>query len=70
MLVLAHVDTVFARSEPHEPRREGGRLVGPGVGDNAAAVVCAVQVVEQLAHERDLAGSRSPSPSARKVSAT
>ena len=30
LLVLAHVDTVFARSEPHEPRREGGRLVGPG----------------------------------------
>ena len=56
LLVLAHVDTVFARSEPHEPRREGGRLVGPGIGDNAAAVICAVQVVEQLAHERDLAG--------------
>ena len=30
--------------------------MGPGVGDNAAAVVCALQVVEQLAHDRDLDG--------------
>jgi tripeptide aminopeptidase len=56
VLVLAHVDTVFARDVPHEPRREGARLRGPGIGDNAAAVVCALQVVEELAHERDLAG--------------
>jgi tripeptide aminopeptidase len=56
VLVLAHVDTVFARSEPHEPRRAGDRLVGPGVGDNAAAVICAVHVVERLAGERDLTG--------------
>jgi tripeptide aminopeptidase len=56
LLVLAHVDTVFARGVPHEPRIVGDRLVGPGVGDNAAAVVCAVQVIEQLAHEHDLAG--------------
>jgi acetylornithine deacetylase/succinyl-diaminopimelate desuccinylase-like protein len=56
VLLLAHVDTVFARDVPHEPRLEGTRLVGPGVGDNAAAVVCAVQVVEQIAGERNPAG--------------
>ena len=47
MLLLAHVDTVFARDVPHEPRLEGDRLRGPGIGDNAAAVVCAVHVVER-----------------------
>jgi acetylornithine deacetylase/succinyl-diaminopimelate desuccinylase-like protein len=51
VLLLAHVDTVFARDVPHEPRIEGDRVRGPGIGDNAAAVVCAVQVVEQLARE-------------------
>ena len=56
LLLLAHVDTVFARHLPHEPRVEGDRLVGPGVGDNAAAVVCAVRVVEELAREHDLTG--------------
>jgi len=56
VLVLAHLDTVFARDVPHEPHIEGDRIIGPGIGDNAAAVICAVQVVEQLAHERDLSG--------------
>jgi acetylornithine deacetylase/succinyl-diaminopimelate desuccinylase-like protein len=56
LLVLAHVDTVFARDLPHEPQIVGERAIGPGIGDNAAAVVCAVQVIEQLAHEHDLSG--------------
>jgi acetylornithine deacetylase/succinyl-diaminopimelate desuccinylase-like protein len=56
VLVLAHVDTVFARELPHEPVRDGGRVLGPGVGDNAAAVVCAVRVVEQMAGERGVEG--------------
>ena len=51
VLLLAHVDTVFARDVPHAPSVEGDRVRGPGIGDNAAAVVCAVQVVEQLARE-------------------
>ena len=38
VLLLAHVDTVFARELAHEPLIEGARLRGPGVGDNAAAV--------------------------------
>jgi tripeptide aminopeptidase len=56
VLLLAHVDTVFSRDVPHDPRQEGNRLRGPGIGDNAAAVVCAVQVVERLARERGAAG--------------
>ena len=70
-LLLAHVDTVFARDVPHEPQLEGERLRGPGIGDNAAAVVCAVHVVVELAREQGAArASRSRSPSARRASAT
>ena len=54
--LLAHVDTVFGRELQHEPVLEGARVRGPGVGDNAAAVVCAVRVVEEMAHERSLEG--------------
>jgi acetylornithine deacetylase/succinyl-diaminopimelate desuccinylase-like protein len=33
--VLAHLDTVFAANVPLAVRRDGVRLVGPGIGDNA-----------------------------------
>jgi tripeptide aminopeptidase len=56
VLLLVHVDTVFARDLAHEPVHQGGRLRGPGVGDNAAAVVCALQVVEEMARERGTEG--------------
>jgi acetylornithine deacetylase/succinyl-diaminopimelate desuccinylase-like protein len=56
VLLLAHVDTVFPRELSHEPVLEGARLRGPGVGDNAAAVVCAIHVVEQMARERGTEG--------------
>jgi acetylornithine deacetylase/succinyl-diaminopimelate desuccinylase-like protein len=36
--VTAHVDTVFPAGTPVEVRREGGKLYGPGVSDNAAGV--------------------------------
>ena len=48
LLVLAHVDTVFADGVALEFRREGGELVGPGIGDNAAAVMAVVWTLEQL----------------------
>ncbi len=32
--VCAHLDTVFPHGTPLAVRREGGRLVGPGIGDN------------------------------------
>lgn len=38
LVVAAHLDTVFARSVRHGVRRDGDRLVGPGVGDDSVAV--------------------------------
>jgi len=48
LLIAAHVDTVFARDVTLDVRREGGRLVGPGVGDNAVAIATALHVTECL----------------------
>lgn len=48
LLVMAHVDTVFSDGTPLEISRDGGDLVGPGVGDNAAAVMAVVWAVEQM----------------------
>ena len=52
VLVMAHVDTVFPADTELRFRRENGYLVGPGIGDNAAAVVVAVDAVSSLL-ERD-----------------
>ncbi|MSO94550.1 MAG: M20/M25/M40 family metallo-hydrolase [Thermoleophilia bacterium] len=49
--LLAHVDTVFGADVPHVPHERDGWLHGPGIGDNAAAVIVAVDVVERLAPE-------------------
>ncbi len=49
--LLAHLDTVFPADVPHEVAERDGRLVGPGIGDNALAVATAVNVVEELAPE-------------------
>ncbi len=48
VLVAAHVDTVFAATTELRFERDGTDLVGPGVGDNAAAVAVAVEVVGDL----------------------
>ena len=37
--VTAHLDTVFAAGTPLNIRREGERLYGPGISDNAAGIV-------------------------------
>jgi acetylornithine deacetylase/succinyl-diaminopimelate desuccinylase-like protein len=58
VLVMAHVDTVFPMTTSLEIERRGGELVGPGVGDNAAAVIVAIAVVERLLDEcRPAAGA-------------
>jgi len=49
LALLAHVDTVFAADVPHDPTEHDGWLHGPGIGDNAAAVAVAVDVVERIA---------------------
>jgi acetylornithine deacetylase/succinyl-diaminopimelate desuccinylase-like protein len=55
VLVLAHVDTVFPADTPLEIRREGDLLVGPGIGDNAAAVVVVLEAVARLLERGTLA---------------
>jgi acetylornithine deacetylase/succinyl-diaminopimelate desuccinylase-like protein len=53
LVVAAHVDTVFPAGTELTVRREGDYLIGPGVGDNAAAVAVAVNVTEGLLAERE-----------------
>jgi tripeptide aminopeptidase len=48
LLLLAHVDTVFPADTPLTFTIEGGRLTGPGIGDNAAAVTVVLHVVSEL----------------------
>lgn len=48
LVVAAHVDTVFPAGTDLTVRSHGDDLVGPGIGDNAAAVAVAVNVVEGL----------------------
>jgi tripeptide aminopeptidase len=45
LLVTAHVDTVFPAATPLTVDQRDGWLVGPGVGDNAAAIAVVVSVV-------------------------
>lgn len=48
LLLMAHVDTVFAGVDPIEVVRSGDELIGPGVGDNATAVMCVIWTVAGL----------------------
>jgi tripeptide aminopeptidase len=49
LLVMAHVDTVFDAGTELRFERDGDALVGPGVGDNATAVMAVVWALEQTA---------------------
>ena len=55
LLLMAHVDTVFGPETDLVFTRDGDDLVGPGVGDNATAVMATVWVVERLAAAPGLA---------------
>ncbi len=48
VLVMAHVDTVFAADTPLVITRDGDDLVGPGIGDNATAVMALTWTLERL----------------------
>jgi acetylornithine deacetylase/succinyl-diaminopimelate desuccinylase-like protein len=39
LALTAHIDTVFPAGTPMKIRREGDRLLGPGISDNAAGIV-------------------------------
>jgi acetylornithine deacetylase/succinyl-diaminopimelate desuccinylase-like protein len=53
VVVMAHLDTVFRIETPVKVRREGGRLHGPGIGDNSMAVAGMLWLGDAL---RDLPG--------------
>lgn len=47
VLLCAHLDTVFGLEVTHSVVRHGGRLTGPGVGDNTVAV-CSLSALDAL----------------------
>ncbi len=49
VLLLAHVDTVFPAETALRFEERGGRIAGPGIGDNAAAVVTVLDVASRVA---------------------
>lgn len=52
LLVAAHLDTVFGAEVRHAPDLVGSRLVGPGVGDNGAALAAMIALPRLLARSR------------------
>jgi acetylornithine deacetylase/succinyl-diaminopimelate desuccinylase-like protein len=48
LLVMAHVDTVFDGIEDIDIRRDGHELIGPGIGDNATAVMAVTWALGRL----------------------
>ena len=48
VVVLAHLDTVFPRDVALRVRREGRRLVGPGIGDNGRGIAVMLALAEEI----------------------
>lgn len=48
VVICAHLDTVFDANISHHVARDGDRLVGPGIGDNARGVAGMLAIVEAL----------------------
>jgi acetylornithine deacetylase/succinyl-diaminopimelate desuccinylase-like protein len=48
LVVTAHLDTVFGPEIPLEPRRDGDRLLGPGIGDDTVAVAALLELARAL----------------------
>jgi tripeptide aminopeptidase len=46
--LAAHIDTVFPAGTPLDIRREGPRLLGPGISDNGAGVVALLALASAL----------------------
>ena len=51
LALCAHLDTVFPADTPLEIVREGDRLVGPGIGDNALGIAALLHIARLLALE-------------------
>jgi acetylornithine deacetylase/succinyl-diaminopimelate desuccinylase-like protein len=52
VVVCAHLDTVFPRSAHVAVRRDGSRLVGPGIGDNGRGLAGMLALAEVIDGER------------------
>jgi acetylornithine deacetylase/succinyl-diaminopimelate desuccinylase-like protein len=48
VVVCAHLDTVFPGDTTLRVRRDGARLVGPGIGDNGRGLVAMLAIAEEL----------------------
>jgi acetylornithine deacetylase/succinyl-diaminopimelate desuccinylase-like protein len=48
LAVSAHIDTVFPAGTPLKVRREGDRLFGPGISDNAAGIIGLLAIASAL----------------------
>lgn len=48
VVVCAHLDTVFPRDTPLRIRRDGRRLVGPGIGDNGRGLAAMLALAEAI----------------------
>jgi len=48
-IVAAHLDTVFPAGTPLDPRREGDRLHGPGIGDDCLGLAALLHLARRLA---------------------
>ena len=59
LIVSAHLDTVFSRETNLEVRREGGKIFGPGLGDNSLGVAALFGLIWSL---RECQPSPQPSP--------
>lgn len=49
VVVLSHLDTVFPRTPAPSIRREGQRLIGAGINDNARGLAVMLAIAEELA---------------------
>lgn len=48
IVVCAHLDTVFPRGTPLFVRRQGARLVGPGINDNSRGLAVMLAIAEEI----------------------
>lgn len=52
LIVSAHLDTVFSAESVTPAQRRGGRLHGPGIGDNAVALAALIELAQTLPTEQ------------------
>jgi tripeptide aminopeptidase len=48
LVMAAHLDTVFPRGTPLEPRREGERIFAPGIADNCRGLAVMIAVATAI----------------------